>query len=209
MSHRTMPPLGAPFAHLAALFAGLALAACSGASIPFPQSDGAPSAGVSDGSAQTVAPSGVGASLSGVTGYGSANAFVSTGYSDREVEPGHVEVRAKGSPVTPVARLEKIALARAAEIGRDRKYAFFKAGPFAHGAVCQGGRELGPKAGKRLADRSATVGIDVVYAKTAEDAGYLPTAETFDRLTRELAEETVSPEAQAAAKTAIEAKCGK
>ena len=148
-------------------------------------------------------------SLGAVTSYGAANAIVTTGYSDRELAPDHFEVRAKGSIVTPPERLEKIALARAAEIGVEQKFKFFKAGAFAHAVVCKEAKEGAHKSGRVAAERAPAVAVDVVYAKAATDPGYLPAAETFERLSGELGQEGVSPEAKAASAAAVQAKCGK
>ncbi|MEQ1695427.1 MAG: hypothetical protein ABL901_06255 [Hyphomicrobiaceae bacterium] len=148
-------------------------------------------------------------SLASVTSYGAANAIFTTGYSDNELAPDHFEVRVKGTLVTPAVRLEKIALARAAEIGVEQKFAFFKAGPFTHAVLCNEAKDATHKGGKVAADRGPVVAIDVLYAKHAADASYLPTAETFERLRSDLAGEVVAPDAKSASAVAARAKCGK
>lgn len=149
-------------------------------------------------------------SLASVTSYSPANAIVTTGYSDREFGEGQFRVRAKGSSVTPPSRLEKIALARAAEIGVEQQLKFFKPGPFAHSVTCKDAKVLPHKSGKVAADISPVVELDVVYAKdTVADPGFLPAAETFTRLTGELATEAVDADVKSAAAAAVAAKCGK
>ena len=167
---------------------GLGLSGCSGVQPPVL----AP-AGQAGGANDTAY------ALGSVTSYGPANAIITTGYSDTELGPDHFEIRAKGSTMTPPERLAKIALARAAEIGVEQKRKFFKAGPAVHHVVCQGARDSAHKGGKVSAERAPVAVLDVVYAKTADDPSYLPSAETFERLTGELAQETFSAEAKAAA----------
>jgi hypothetical protein len=179
-----------------AVLASLALSACSGGDQPTigPLATG---------------PGGTTFSLAGVTGYHSANAMTTTGYSDRELGPDHYEVRAKGSIVTPPERLEKIALARAAEIGVEQKKKFFRAGAAAHGVICKDARDLVHKSGRVAAEVAPTVAFDVVYEKATTEASFLPSEATFERLSRELAEETFAPDAKAATAAAMQAKCGK
>ncbi len=108
-------------------------------------------------------------SLASVTTYGAANAIVTTGYSEKELAPDRFEVRVKGSIVTPPERLEKIALARAAEIGIEQKFKFFKSGAFAHSVMCKEAKNAAHKNGKVAADRAPAVTVDVVYAKGLSD----------------------------------------
>ena len=147
--------------------------------------------------------------LGSVTSYGPANAILTTGYSDTELGPDHFEVRAKGSSMTPPERLAKIALARAAEIGVEQKRKFFKAGPAVQSIVCHAARDTAHKSGRVAAERAPVAVLDVVYAKTADEPSFQPSAETFERLRGELAQETVSAEAKAAAASAAQAQCGK
>lgn len=145
-----------------------------------------------------------------VTSYVAANAILTQGHSEVEIEPGQFRVKAKGSAVTPPARLEKIAMARAAEIGVEQNKKFFKPGTFVHTVACEDARDLPNKSGKLPAVRSPVVVLDVVYAKDAAgDPAFQSAADTFARVSAEIAGETVSPEAKAAASAAILAKCGK
>jgi predicted small lipoprotein YifL len=159
--------------------------------------------------ADTAGPPGSVASFAAVTGYGASNAFFTTGYSDREIEPDHHIVRAKGSSVTPVGRIEKIALARAAELGVELGRPYFKAGPPTQSVVCKAGKDAIHKSGKVPAERNALVEIDVLYAKRPPDASYQVAADVHARLIAELASEGVSAESKAAAVSALADQCGK
>lgn len=176
-----------------AIAAVLAFAGCSGSPLP---------------SLGDAAGAGAG-SLASVTSYASANAIITTGYSDREIAADHFEVRVKGSTVTPAARLEKIAMARAAEIAVDRRFKYFKTGPYAHGVSCKEAKDISHKGGRAAAERAPVVAVDVVYANDVLDAGYSPAAATFERLSAELAAESVTAEEKTAAASSVQAKCGK
>lgn len=178
------------------LLAAAALAACSGNGPTL-----SPDAGSGAGAGMV--------SLASVTSYGAANAIITTGYSDKELAPDHFEVRAKGSIVTPPEHLEKIALARAAEIGVEQKFPFFRTGPFTHVILCNQAKGATHKGSTVAAERAPVVAIDVIYAKDAGDVSYLPAAETFERLRAELAQGGVSPESKSASAAAVQAKCGK
>ena len=146
-------------------------------------------------------------SFAGVTGYGPANAIIQTGYSEKELGADSFRVRARGSAVTPPERLEQIALARAAEIGVEQKRKFFKASAASHSVVCEDGKTL--PHGQTLPVKAPVAEIDVVYAKVQPDPSYLPAAETFAKLTQELAQQTVDAGTKSASAAAVAAKCGK
>ena len=143
----------------------------------------------------------------GVTGYGAANGFFTLGYSDTELSPGVYRVRAKGSAATPSARLEKIAAARAAEIGVEQNLKFFKPGPFSQTFICKEAQEF--VHGKKGAERNPLVETEVTYSKVQTDATYLPSADTFSRLSAELASDVPDGDAMAQAVNAVAAGCGK
>jgi hypothetical protein len=151
-----------------------------------------------------------GATLGGgpsVTGYVAANALYTLGYTDREQAPGTHRVRAKGTAGTPPSRLEKIALARAAEIGVEQNFKFFKPGPFTHTVACKDAQTMPHKGGKSLAVRSPVADVEVTYAKIQTDPTFLPSAETFAKLTGELATDVITADASAQAVGAIAAAC--
>lgn len=165
-------------------------------------------AGCSGLAAPSVGLPGVGG-MADVTGYSSANALITTGYSDNELAPDRYEVRAKGSAATPPARLETIALARAAAIGVELKMPYFKVSAAAHSIICKPARDVGHKGARVAAVAAPAVSFEAVYAKAAIEPSYQLSSETFDRLRQELADETVSAEGMAAAVSAIQARCGK
>ena len=143
------------------------------------------------------------------TGYTAANALFTLGFSEKELAPNQFTVRAKGTAVTPPARLEKIALARAAEIGVEQKMKFFKAAPAVHTIECKDAKVLPHKSGKTESTRSPVATLEAVYAKNQDDPAFLPSADTFARLSREISEEAVSAEVMAQVSSAVTAACGK
>ena len=128
------------------------------------------------------------ASGSGVTGYVQASGFSRIGHKVSGLDGGRVRVTATGSSSTPRARVEKIALARAAEYGSQQKHRYFQATPAA-GAVECGPRYVVRKGEKVELPKTGYVvaTVDVTYAKTATDATFLPTKDTAERLKAELA----------------------
>ena len=148
-------------------------------------------------------------SLGSPTGYAAANALFTLGFSEKELAPNQFTVRAKGTAVTPPARLEKIALARAAEIGVEQNMKFFKAAPAVHTIECKDAKALPHKSGKTESTRSPVATLEAVYAKDQADPVFLPSADTFARLSREISEDAVSAEAMAQASSAVTAACGK
>lgn len=151
---------------------------------------------------------GGGLSLSGsTTSYSASNAMMPVGYSEKEIEAAHYEVRAAGSEQTPRERIEKIALARAAEIGVEQRLKFFKVASVSHGVACSKAKKGGTKTSDTPATYHPTVVLDVYYAKQpAPD--FRPAAETFAQVKAEIEPDTTTPEAKAAATAQIRAECG-
>lgn len=143
-----------------------------------------------------------------LTSYQGSSAFSPTGYSERDISETQVQVSANGTDATPRARLEKIATARAAEIGIERKLDFFKVEAVSYSAVCSKKRET-YRATIPAVRRPQAV-LSVVYAKRppAGDTSFAVSQETFERLKAELAAEFASPESAATAKAEIDAQCG-
>lgn len=139
--------------------------------------------------------------------YSAANAFYPVGYSETAAGEGRYQVRASGTATTPYERVEKIATARAAQIGAETKAKYFKVVAVTRDAAC-----TKKKSGYKVADTAPsarpTVSMDVIYAPTPLDASYQPSQETFDRLTAEMSTETYSPESTQATADAVKAKCG-
>lgn len=137
-----------------------------------------------------------------ITGYVQASALSRTGYKVSGLDGGGVRVTATGSAATPRARVEKIAMARAAEYGLQQKYRYFQATPAEVTIQC--GARYFMRKGERVEQPAAgyTVAVvDVTYAKTAADPAFLPTKDTAKQLKAELAADpalsapaTVDPE---------------
>lgn len=164
-------------------------------------------------SAAAIAVAACGADLAGsltgnsVTGYEASSAFGPTGHSVSALGKNRVRVTATGSAATPPARVEKIALARAAEYGADAGHKFFKADQPQHSVRC-GKRQTSERGNivKLPAKGYAVVDVDVTYASAATDPTFRPTKDTADALKAELAGEAVAPDT--AAKAAVEQQCG-
>lgn len=144
-----------------------------------------------------------------VTSYEAANAFSPTGHHVADLGGGRFRVTATGSAATPKARVEKIAMARAAEFGIEQKSKFFQAGPAQISIRC-GKREYIEKGNKKyLPARGYTVAeVDVVYADAPADPNYRPVKETSSALLAELQAEAVAEEAKQAATAEVAAQCG-
>lgn len=142
----------------------------------------------------------------GLAEYTPANAFMPVGFSETAIGSDRVQVNAGGHPSTPYARLEKIATARAAEIGKERKIAYFKVTGSTRDVAC-----TKKVSGYKVADTAATarpkVTLDVLYSATASDPTYKPTAETFARLTEELKTDSYSPEEMQAIASEVQVRC--
>ena len=126
--------------------------------------------------------------------------FSPTGYSISNGADGSLHVTAAGPPVTPADRLEKIALARAAEYGNERHIKTFKATPAVVSITC-GKTKVSIKG--QQTDLKPTdyrvVAIDVTYGTDASDPQVRSSRETADALKAQLASETVPPDVQSAA----------
>jgi len=175
-----------------AVVAGAGLAACSLDSSSL-------------GTTSSLAPSSL--SLSNVAGYQAANMFLTTGYNETQIAADHYEVRANGTDQTSKERVERIALARAAEIGVENKLAYFKVNDTRHGAVCKA-KQTGYKSADAGAVRYPTVILDVSYAQAPADANWQEAKSSFDRIKGELAAETPDAALKAAAAADIKDRCG-
>lgn len=149
-------------------------------------------------------------STSSVAGYQPASLFSPNGYSVSANADGSLHVTAAGPPGTPVARLEKIALARAAEYGDEQRAKTFKATAPQTGITC-GKTKVGNKGGqvaiKPLDYR--VVAVDVTYEPKEQGADIRQTRQTATALKTELQSETVRPEEQAAAAQEVAQYCGR
>ena len=145
-----------------------------------------------------------------VAGYQPASLFAPTGYSMSNNADGSLHVTAAGPPVTPADRLEKIALARAAEYGHEKHIKTFKATPAEVSITC-GKTKVAIKG--QQTDIKPTdyrvVAIDVTYGTDALDPQVRKSGETADTLKAQLASETVPPEVQSASAQEVARQCGR
>lgn len=145
-----------------------------------------------------------------VTGYHAANFFLPQGYSVAALDGGRFRVTATASSETPLSRIEKIAMARAAEFGAEQGKKFFQATPAVHSVKC--GKRQQTVNGQRVAARPthyAIAAIEVIYTDQVADAALKPTKDTAEALKAEIQSEVVSAEAQTQAATDVSAKCGR
>jgi hypothetical protein len=142
-----------------------------------------------------------------VTAYSAWNVFSPSGYSEQKIDDTHYKVKATGTEATPTARLEKIARARAAEIGVEEKQQFFKVTSVQPAFSCVKA-QAGYKSGGSGPSSRPVIVLDVVYAFERIDPGFVSSAETFKALSSEIAGEVVPPEASAAAVQQTHAGCG-
>lgn len=158
---------------------------------------------------------GCGADLAGglqtqsITSYEAANALSPTGYQVTDLGDGRIRVTATGSAATPKARVEKIAVARAAEYGIERNSKYFQTSAPQFSIRC-GKRDYVERGQKKTlpARGYSVVEIDVVYAATPADASYRPARETGAALRAELQSETVADADKQAAFAEVAAQCG-
>lgn len=144
-----------------------------------------------------------------VTGYIAANALAPTGHSVSTLPDGRYRVTATGSPYTPANRLEKIAMARAAEYGMEQKMKFFQASAPQAAVRCgkteyieRGTKKKLPATGYRVVE------IDVAYANNQSDPSFQPAKQTADTLKAELVSEVVPEETKDAIAAEVKAQCG-
>ncbi|MBR2534890.1 MAG: hypothetical protein IKE66_02340 [Hyphomicrobium sp.] len=162
-----------------------------------------------------LAAAGCGSDLGGglqpntVTAYEAASAFSSTGHHVADLGGGRYRVTATGSAATPKARVEKIAMARAAEFGVENNGKYFQPAAPQFSIRC-GKREYLEKGEKKtLPVRGYTVvQVDVAYSNTQTDPSYRAAKDVSETLKAELQGEQVADEARQAATAEVTAQCG-
>jgi hypothetical protein len=144
-----------------------------------------------------------------VTAYEAASAFSPTGHHVEELADGRYRITATGSAATPKSRVEKIAIARAAEFGIESNQKFFQTSVPQISIRC-GKREYLEKGEKRRlpARGYSVVEVDVVYANTATDPSFRPVRDASRALQTELQTEVITPEAKTEAARNVNAQCG-
>ena len=147
-----------------------------------------------------------GTDLKPVASLSAANALAPSGYSETKVSDTQYQVLATGTEATPKARIEKIARARAAQIGMEQRLKYYKVASVEFGIVCSKKHEF-YKGGATTAGSRQTALIDVVYAKEPVDASYVASAASYEALNGELNSEVIPAEAKAAAEQEARAGC--
>jgi hypothetical protein len=148
------------------------------------------------------------ASTGGIAGYQEASMFSPTGYSLSNGPNGAIHVTAAGPPGTPPERLEKIALARAAEYGHEQHLKSFTASPSQTSFKC--GKTKYYVKGERTDVHPSdyrVVELDVTYGTDAMAPQARSTRDTAEALKAELASETVAPDIQSAAAQEVAQQC--
>ncbi|MGH6737946.1 MAG: hypothetical protein ACREDY_02735, partial [Bradyrhizobium sp.] len=132
---------------------------------------------------------------SSVASYQPASFFSPNGYGVSANTDGSLHVTASGPPATPTERLQKIALARAAEYGNEQHLKTFTATAPEVSIKC-GKSKLPTKDGSinvRPLDYRL-VSVDVTYGSDVTDPRAKNTRETANTLKAELAAEIVPPD---------------
>jgi hypothetical protein len=148
-----------------------------------------------------------GTDLTPVASLSAANMMSPSGYSETKVSDNQYQVQATGTEATPKARIEKIARARAAQIGVEQKMGFYKVSSVEFGVACSKGHEF-YKGGQTRPGNRQTVKLDVVYSKEPVDPSYVSTKESYEALNGELSNEVIPPDAKTAAEQEARAGCG-
>ncbi len=142
-----------------------------------------------------------------VASFGASNVFSKAGYDQTKLDDTHFKVTGTGTQATPKERVEKIARARAAQIGVEEHLKYFKVASVQHGVKCSK-RQDGYKSEAMPAASYPTVVLEVVYAQEPADPGFASSVDAYAALTGELASEAVAPEAKAIAIQEARAGCG-
>lgn len=120
--------------------------------------------------------------------YQHSNAIYPVGFSESQVAPDRYRIQVKGPLSTPRERLEKIASARAAEIGKENRLGYFKIDGVQIAAECEtftpGGKPAGVNGGQRTVGRTVLT-ADVTYTKSPQDPSYRD-SKSFDQLRADL-----------------------
>lgn len=144
---------------------------------------------------------------SGVS-YTSSNAFKPTGFNETRVDDTHFQVRATGDAKTTPQRLQKMALARAAEIGVEEKLDWFKVEGTDSSYAC--GKKIdGYKGAGANGAHLRTVKLTVAYAKTQADPAYQKADTAFAAAKADLDADSPGPDAITAAEQELKQTCGK
>jgi len=162
------------------------------------------------GTILAIAPCGIllgACDLKPVASFGASNVLSPSGYSEAKLSDTQYQVKAVGTEATPRDRIEKIARARAAQIGMEQKLNYYKVANVQFGVVCAKKHEF-YKGGTTQPSSRQTVQLDVVYAKERVDPTYVSASDSFATLSGELGNEIVAPDAKSAAEQETRTACG-
>jgi hypothetical protein len=148
-----------------------------------------------------------GTDMKPIASFGASNVLSPSGYSESKVSDTQYQVKATGTESTPKARIEKIARARAAQIGVEQKLKYYKVTNVQFGTHCEKKHEF-YKGGATAAGSRQTVMLDVVYAKEPPDPTYVSAKESYEALNGELNAEVIAPDAKVTAEQEARAGCG-
>jgi hypothetical protein len=142
--------------------------------------------------------SGIGSiTAAGPLPYQHSSAFMPAGYSESIIGPDRYRIEVKGPIGTPRDRLEKIAATRAAEIGKDGKFKYFKVDAIQQSNTCKtyrvGGKPGSIGSGDTKTSALTILTADVTYAKAPADPTYLESKATFERYRAELDQDQTPP----------------
>lgn len=138
--------------------------------------------------------------------YVPASVVSPVGYSQSQLDATHYTVKAAGLSATPPAHVERIAQARAAEIGVENKLRWFKVTSVTHGIRCVERRE-GYKAPASAANFYPTVALEVSYDNgvVPPDASWQASAGAFEQAKAALAAPSADPPVTI---DSVKARCG-
>ncbi|MGE0022870.1 MAG: hypothetical protein AB7S70_04470 [Hyphomicrobium sp.] len=120
----------------------------------------------------------------GTVGYEPSNIMAKSGYSETVIAPDRYRIQIRGpAATTSRERLEKIAAARAAEIGRTGRLGYFRLEGAQIGMECEkfrsGGKYNTGEKGRALA--YAVLTVEAAYSKQATDQSF-QNSKNFDAL---------------------------
>jgi len=148
-----------------------------------------------------------GTDLKPIASFGASNYISPSGYSETKISDTQYQVKAVGTEATPKARIEKIARARAAQIGIEDKLKFYKVTNVQFAVVCSKKHEF-YKGGAIQPGSRQSVLIDVLYAKDRVDPTYMSVQESFDALNTEISNEVIPVEDKTVAEQEARTACG-
>lgn len=117
----------------------------------------------------------IGSITSPTVPYQHSNAIMSSGFSETALAPDRYRIQVKGPGGASRERFEKIATARAAEIGRDQRLGHFKIESMQISGSCETFQTKGKAGASNGPEKTLTYAVltaDVAYTKTPVDPTY-------------------------------------